>query len=236
MSVLSRMGSYCPVCDSHAMFRWIAWYRVACSSSRMMTAKGAGQDLILSKNSPLCLCTWSRARFVLVYRNRSSFHTGGPWDAVGAIVFQEKKWDFCVAKVLKLCLWGGKDPCQLPRGTELGVHEYLRSVWAVWFSWAFLWRCCKKSVSWSLGICPCCIIRWDFCLLFRFILHLHPTVHKENLASVTWEAAVFQRFPKFPPERDYVTSDPDAYGKQSVSAQWVWGETLTQRSQSQLWG
>lgn len=120
MSVLSRMGSYCPVCDSHATFRRIAWYRVACFSSRMMTAKGAGQDLILSKNSSLCLCTWSRARFVLVYRNRSSFHAGGPWDAVGAIVFQEKKWDFCVAKVLKLCLWGGKESLPTPQGNRAG--------------------------------------------------------------------------------------------------------------------
>lgn len=27
----------------------------------------------------------------------------------------------------------------------------------------------------------------------------------ESLASVTWEAAIFQCFPEFPPERDYVT-------------------------------
>ena len=100
----------------------------------MMTTKGTGQDLILSKNSSLCLCTRSQARFALEYRNGSSFHAGGLRDAVGAIVFQERKWDFCVAEVLKLCLWGGRDPCQLPKGTELGVHEFLRSVWAVWFS------------------------------------------------------------------------------------------------------
>lgn len=144
-SVLSRMGSYSAVRDSRATFRWMAWYRVACSSSRAITAKGTGQDLILSKNSSLCLCTRSRARFVLAYRNGSSFHAGSLWDAVGAIVFQERKWDFCVAQVVKLCLWSGRDPCQLPMGTKLGVHSFLRAAWAVWFGWAFLWKCRKKS-------------------------------------------------------------------------------------------
>lgn len=104
-------------------------------------------------------------------------------DAVGAIVFQERKWIFCVARVLTLCLWGGRDPCQLSVGTELGVHPFLTSLGAVRFGWALLWRCCKKSAC--LGH-------------FSFILHLHPTVHKEDPASVTWGSSTFPALPKIP--------------------------------------
>lgn len=43
-------------------------------------------------------------------------------------MFQERKWDFCVAEVLKLCLWGRRIPCQFPMGTELEKHRFLTSV------------------------------------------------------------------------------------------------------------
>lgn len=78
-------------------------------------------------------------------------------------------------------------------------------------------------MPWPLGICPRCIIRRDsyfiFLIIIFLILPLHPTMHSASLASVTWEAAIFLCFPKFLPERDCVTSDPDAYGKLCVSAQ-----------------
>lgn len=49
-------------------------------------------------------------------------------------MFEERKWDFCTAKELKMCLQGEGDPCQLPMGTGLGGNEFVTSVEAVWFS------------------------------------------------------------------------------------------------------
>lgn len=71
---------------------------------------------------------------MLEHGRASSFRTGGLGDAVGAFVFEERKWDFCPAKEQKLCLQGGRDPCQLPMGTGLGGHEFVPSVKVVWLS------------------------------------------------------------------------------------------------------
>lgn len=231
-----RTGSYRPVCDSHALFWWVAWYRVACSSSGVVTAKSTGQDLILSKNSSLCLCTRSRARFVLGVQKWLILSC---WRPVRCC------WSYCVSgeKVGFLCSWSAK---AVPVGWEgsLPARHGNRagSVWISCVSGGGLVRLSspvkmsqEECVSWSSGIFLCWIIRWDFCLLLSFIFHLHPTVHKEIPASVTWEAAVFQHFPKFTPERGcHVWCS--CLGKTKCLSMVSSGETLTHRSWSQQWG
>lgn len=81
-----------------------------------------------------------------------------------------RKWDFCTAKELKLCLQGGRDPCQLPMGTGLGGQEFVRSVGGSLVQLSALVKMSQEEcVPWPLGICPHCIIRGDSYFIFLIL-------------------------------------------------------------------